>query len=128
MCAASTDGIEIRDDADALRRFDRVVVATHANEALALLADASEAERAALGAFEYSTSDTVLHTDASLLPRSARARSSWNYLLDECDSDASPVQVSYHMNRLQRLDEPVDYLVTLNGELARSTTTPCSRG
>ena len=56
----------------------------------------------------------MLHTDASLLPRSARARSSWNYLLDECDSDASRVQVSYHMNRLQRLDEPVDYLVTLN--------------
>ncbi len=110
-----TDGIEIRDDADALRRFDRVVVATHANEALALLADASDAEHAALGAFEYSTSDTVLHSDASLLPRRARAHSSWNYLLDECDSDASRVQVSYHMNRLQRLDEPVDYLVTLNG-------------
>jgi predicted NAD/FAD-binding protein len=56
----------------------------------------------------------VLHTDATLLPRNARARSSWNYLLDECDSDASRVQVSYHMNRLQRLDEPIDYLVTLN--------------
>jgi uncharacterized protein len=110
-----TAGIEIRDDADTVRRFDRVVVATHANEALALLADPSAAERAALGAFEYSMSDTVLHTDASLLPRTARTRSSWNYLLDECDSDASRVQVSYHMNRLQSLDEPVDYLVTLNG-------------
>ncbi len=110
-----TEGIEVRDDADVVRRFDRVVVATHANEALALLADATDAERAALGAFEYSTSDTVLHTDASLLPRNARARSSWNYLLDACDSDASRVQVSYHMNRLQRLDEPIDYLVTLNG-------------
>ena len=110
-----TAGIEIRDDSDAVRRFDRVVVATHANEALVLLADPSSAESAALGAFEYSMSDTVLHTDASLLPRSARARSSWNYLLDECDSDASRVQVSYHMNRLQSLDEPVDYLVTLNG-------------
>ena len=109
------EGIEVRDDADVVRRFDRVVVATHANEALALLADATDAERAALGAFEYSTSDTVLHTDASLLPRNARARSSWNYLLDACDSDASRVQVSYHMNRLQRLDEPIDYLVTLNG-------------
>ena len=98
-----------------MRRFDRVVVATHANEALACSPTPTDAERAALGAFEYSTNDTVLHTDASVLPRTARARASWNYLLDACDGDAARVQVSYHMNRLQRLDEPIDYLVTLNG-------------
>jgi predicted NAD/FAD-binding protein len=109
------DGLEVRDEGDGARRFDRVVVATHADEALRLLASPTAAERAVLGAFEYSASDTVLHTDASLLPRRRRARSSWNYLLDRCDSDAAHVQVSYHMNRLQRLDDPIDYLVTLNG-------------
>jgi uncharacterized protein len=108
------DGIEIRDDADAVRRFDRVVVATHADDALALLTDPTAAERAALGAFGSSTNETVLHTDASLLPRRPRARASWNYLLDRCATDAGEVRVSYHMNRLHRLDEPVDYVVTLN--------------
>ncbi len=108
------DGFEIRDDADVVRHYDSVVVATHADEALALLEDPTPAEQAALGAFGASANATVLHTDASILPRSRRARASWNYLLDDCRTDAANVHVSYHMNRLHRLDEPVDYVVTLN--------------
>jgi uncharacterized protein len=108
------DGIEIRDDADAVRRFDHAVVATHADDALALLAHPTTAERAVLGAFGSSTNETVLHTDASVLPRHPRARASWNYLLDGCATDGGSVRVSYHMNRLHRLDEPLDYVVTLN--------------
>ena len=115
-------GIEIRDDADCVRRFDHAVVATHADDALALLTDPTPAERAALGAFGSSTNETVLHTDASVLPRHPRARASWNYLLDGCATDTGSVpermtgsvRVSYHMNRLHRLDEPLDYVVTLN--------------
>ncbi len=117
--ARVADGIEIRDDADVVRRFDRVVVATHADDALALLTSPTPAERAALGTFGSSTNETILHTDASLLPRRSRARASWNYLLDRCATDAGEVRVSYHMNRLHRLDEPLDYVVTLNPGDAR---------
>jgi predicted NAD/FAD-binding protein len=107
--------VEVRDDADGVATFDRVVVATHADEALALLAEPTGAERMTLGAFDYSVNETVLHTDTSLLPRRARAWASWNYFLDQCDGDPGKVQVSYHMNRLQQLDEPTEYLVSLNG-------------
>ena len=108
------DGVEIRDDADQVHRVDRVVVATHPDQALAMLGDPSANERRLLGAFEYVDSTTVLHTDASLLPRAAGARASWNYLMDSCAADDRRVNVTYHLNRLQRIDSPIDYLVTLN--------------
>jgi uncharacterized protein len=108
-------GIEVRDESDRSRTFDRAVVATHADQALEVLAAPTAAERATLGAFAYSRNETVLHTDASLLPRSPHARASWNYRLRRCDGGNGGVQVSYSMNRLQRLEEPVDYVVTLNG-------------
>ncbi|MET8846031.1 FAD-dependent oxidoreductase [Amycolatopsis sp. NPDC004625] len=106
--------VEVRDDADDVHRVGKVVIATHPDQALALLADPTDDERAVLGAFRYSCNETWLHTDASLLPRSPRARASWNYLKARCRSDGSPVLVSYHMNRLMGLAEPQDYLVTLN--------------
>ena len=109
-------GMSVRDDADAVRSFDSVVVATHADQALALLADPTPEQRATLGAFGVSTNETILHTDVSLLPRSPRARASWNYLLEGCSSHATNVRVSYDMNRLHRIDEPVDYVVTLNAD------------
>lgn len=113
--AAHPGGVLIRDDSDADRRFDRVVIATHPDQALALLADPTEDERSVLGAFEYSRNETWLHSDTSLLPRAPAARASWNYRKASCWSGGTPVLVSYHMNRLQRLAGPVDYLVTLNG-------------
>ncbi|MBM7775215.1 putative NAD/FAD-binding protein [Actinokineospora baliensis] len=109
-----SDHVEVRDAADQSHRFDRVVVATHPDQALRLLAEPTEAEREVLGAIEYSTNETVLHTDPSVLPRSERARASWNYLKPACGSDDGPVKVSYHMNRLMGLVEPEDYVVTLN--------------
>jgi predicted NAD/FAD-binding protein len=95
-------------------RFDRVVVAAHPDQALRMLAAPTDAERSVLGAFAYSSNQTVLHTDASLLPRAAGARASWNYLLDACSTSQPLVHVTYHLNRLQALREPVDYCVTLN--------------
>ncbi|NMH96085.1 FAD-dependent oxidoreductase [Pseudonocardia acidicola] len=110
------DGAEIRDDADTVQRFDKLVVATHPDQALALLADATAVEKTVLGAFEYSRNETWLHHDTSVLPRRANARASWNYLKLSCRSDSgAPVLVSYDMNRLQRLAEPEDHVVTLNG-------------
>lgn len=90
-------------------RFDRVVIATHADTALALLADPSADERRVLGAITYSTNRTVLHTDRAFLPRREAAEASWNYV---ADPDTSRVAVTYSMSRLQGLpDRP--YLVTL---------------
>jgi uncharacterized protein len=106
------DGVVVRDDADTEHRVDRVVLATHADEALALLADPTPAERAVLGAIPYSRNETWLHTDGSLLPRSAGAAASWNYLKPDCRG-ADRVLVSYHMNRLMRLPATEPYVVTL---------------
>lgn len=108
------DGVEIRDNADVAHHVDRVVVATHADQALRLLADPTPAERDVLGAFTYSRNETWLHTDAGPLPRAAGARASWNYLKPTCAPDGGPVLVNYYLNKLQRLTEPVDYVVTLN--------------
>ncbi|MFF0342425.1 NAD(P)/FAD-dependent oxidoreductase [Kribbella sp. NPDC004875] len=90
--------------------FDRVVLATHADQALDLLADATPEEKAVLGPFEYSRNETVLHTDSSLLPATKNARASWNYVV----RPGTPL-TTYWMNRLQGLDTDETYLVTLNG-------------
>lgn len=108
------DRVEVRDDADRVRRFDRVVLATHADEALALLADATTEEKRVLGAFDYSRNETVLHTDGSLLPSAPRARAAWNYRMAGCSTRAEAPVVSYSMNRLQGLTTPDDWVVTLN--------------
>lgn len=102
-----------RDDAGVTidaERFDRVVIATHADTALSLLADPTDAERTTLGAIRYSTNRTVLHTDRSFLPRSPAAHASWNYV---ADLETSQVAVTYSMTRLQGLPD-APYLVTLN--------------
>ncbi|WP_435603700.1 NAD(P)/FAD-dependent oxidoreductase [Streptomyces sp. bgisy130] len=96
------------------RGFDAVVVAVHPDQALRILADPTADERRILGAFRYSRNTTVLHSDTALLPRARGARASWNYLMTSCTTPADEVRVSYHMNRLQRLDTPEDFIVTLN--------------
>jgi predicted NAD/FAD-binding protein len=104
------DGVELATDDGETRRFDKAVVATHADQALALLADASPAEQRALGAFRYTANETVLHTDARFLPRSRGARASWNYQVN----GALKPTVTYYLNRLQQLDADEHYCVTLN--------------
>ncbi|MFB7462277.1 NAD(P)/FAD-dependent oxidoreductase [Streptomyces sp. NPDC056224] len=93
---------------------DAVVVATHPDQALRLLADPTEDERRILGAFRYSRNPTVLHTDTSVLPRSAAARASWNCRLSDCRPSADGIRISYDMNRLQRLPDGPRYVVSLN--------------
>jgi predicted NAD/FAD-binding protein len=97
-----------------VHEVDKVVVATHADQALRLLANPTADEREVLGAFEYSRNETWLHSDPSVLPVSLGARASWNYLKTSCRDGGGPVLVSYDMNRLMRLDTPVGYVVTLN--------------
>ena len=109
-------GVEIRDDADTAETFDGVVIAAHPHQALGMLAAPSAAERGTLGAIGYTINPAVLHTDVSVLPRAPRAQASWNYVLPSCDANPTNVHLSYHMNRLQRLDVDQTYVVTLNGE------------
>ncbi|MFE4536128.1 NAD(P)/FAD-dependent oxidoreductase [Streptomyces scopuliridis] len=107
--------VEVTSEDGITQRYDSVVIAVHPDQALRLLPDATEAERRVLGAFRYSGNPTQLHTDTSVLPRAAHARASWNYLMPSCDAGADAVRVSYDMNRLQRLDAPETFVVTLNG-------------
>jgi predicted NAD/FAD-binding protein len=109
-----SDGAEVVDAAGTTHAFGRVVLATHADQALALLTDATTDEKQVLGSFGYSRNETWLHTDASVLPSRPRTHASWNLLKQGCRG-GGPVLVSYHLNRLMRLSEPLDYLVTLNG-------------
>ncbi len=96
--------------------FDKVVIATHADDALALLTDAEDAEQDLLGAFGYSTNVAWLHRDAGALPAHPRSRASWNYRLEDCDTLTDRTRVSYWMNRLQGHDESDPLVVTLNPE------------
>jgi uncharacterized protein len=94
--------------------YDAIVIATHPDQALRLLADPTPAERDVLGAFRYSLNETILHTDSRLLPASRLVRASWNYALSSCTAADSSVRVSYDMSRLQRLPGARTYVVTLN--------------
>jgi len=94
------------------QRYDAVFLACHSDEALGLLADPTPAERAVLGAIEYSSNDAVLHTDERLMPRSQRAWAAWNYHRT-ARADAR-VALTYNMNILQRLETPRPLMVTLN--------------
>jgi predicted NAD/FAD-binding protein len=94
-------------------RFDAVVIAAHSDQALRMLADPSDAEREVLGAMHYQSNEAVLHTDTSLLPRTRRARASWNYLIPSSPEDK--VIVTYDMNALQRIEgAPETFCVSLN--------------
>jgi predicted NAD/FAD-binding protein len=108
------DGVRIRDVTGQVTRADRVVIATHADQALGLLADPSSEEVSTLKQFGYSRNLTVLHTDSSVLPGAARARACWNYRMTSCHQPGQPAVVTYWMNRLQGHRAAQDLLVTLN--------------
>jgi len=95
------------------RRFDHVVIATHADQALAMLAEPSPQERDMVGAFRYTANHAYLHTDERLMPRRRRAWSSWTVLGNAQTSDGLPC-ISYWMNKLQSLPAGQNVFVTLN--------------
>lgn len=94
-----------------VERYDQVVLACHADQALGMLADPSGPEREILNALPYQANDVVLHTDTRLLPRNRRTWSSWNYRLGR---DRERAVVTYNMNILQGLAAPETFCVTLN--------------
>ena len=106
-----SDGVTVFTDQGA-ERFDQIVLACHSDQALRLLNDASEAEHAILGGMPYQANDTVLHTDASLLPRGRKAWAAWNATIPRDPADVCTV--SYCMSLLQNIASPEPFVVTLN--------------
>lgn len=104
-------GVEL-DSTAGIEQFDQVVLACHSDQALRLLADANGREEAILGAMTYQANETVLHTDARVLPRRRKAWAAWNAWLPR-DPDAA-CTVSYCMNLLQGIESPEPFVVTLN--------------
>lgn len=108
------DGVEVEDASGTTGRYDKVVLATHPDQALSLLSDPTQDEVQTLKAFTYTPNETVLHTDDGLLPEATRARASWNYLMTSCSTPGAAPVVTYWMNRLQGHESPEQLLVTLN--------------
>lgn len=108
------EGVQVEYAGQQPERFDQVVIATHADQALRLLADPTPEETRLLGPWRYEANHTVLHTDLSVLPPAPRAWSCWNFRREAGKATAQPVYVTYHMNLLQGLTTRKQYLVTLN--------------
>ncbi|WP_293550157.1 NAD(P)/FAD-dependent oxidoreductase [Parvibaculum sp.] len=106
-------GVTVCDMQGGSDRYDHVVIASHSDEALAMLEDADGRERSLLGALPYQRNAAFLHSDASFMPRSRRVWSSWNYMGGGSGGGA-PVCVTYWMNRLQSLPTQRQIFVTLN--------------
>jgi uncharacterized protein len=107
-------GVRVVDTSGDAQLFDAVVIATHGDEALGLLLDASREEREILSSFTCTPNHTVLHTDAAALPQRVACRAAWNYELEDCRSPSPDVSVTYSLNRLQAIRSAEEYCVTLN--------------
>jgi predicted NAD/FAD-binding protein len=106
----AADGATVRTEDGEARPFDKVVVATHAPQALRLLEDPSDDEQRLLGAWRSTRNEAILHTDSRLLPGARSARASWNYQLN----GRTLPTITYSLNRLQALEADEEWCVTLN--------------
>ena len=111
--AREADRVRLTDTQGTTHEFDHVVIAAHADQALAMLADPTADERRLLGPFRYRANQAVLHGDTSLMPRRRGVWSSWNYVEERI---GAPTYVTYWMNRLQGLEADPPLLVTLNAD------------
>jgi len=109
-----THGVNVRLADGSTRHFDKVIFACHADEALALLGDATSMERTLLGAFRYQKNVATLHTDVAPMPRSRRAWASWNYRIDRGPDGAARATTIYWMNSLQNVSNRRDYFVSID--------------
>jgi uncharacterized protein len=110
----TSKNVEVLDSKGQVEKYDSVVMATHADESLHLLSDATEAEYRILGSFAYSRNTVTIHTDTSVLSRRPHARGTWNYRLGSCSQPRGAAQITYHMNKLHGFEASDEYLVTLN--------------
>lgn len=108
------DGVAVTDIQGQTYIYDHVVVAAHADQALAMLDAPSAAERAVLGAFRYQPNSVIVHTDTSFMPHTRGSWASWIYLSEGAIEQKPSVSLSYWMNNLQPLPTQTPVLVTLN--------------
>lgn len=108
------DGVDIGDVSGNVSRFDEVVIAAHADEAISMLVDPTPQELGLLTAFGYSDNLAVLHSDENLMPKRRAVWSSWNYIEGHANRSDKRVTVTYWMNRLQNIHTPTPLFVTLN--------------
>jgi uncharacterized protein len=118
------DGVRVVDDSGAETRYDHVVIAVHSDQALAMLSDAGDAERALLGAILYGKNDATMHRDANLMPRRRAAWASWNYI---GSTDSNAVCATYWMNHLQGFAGSPPTFVTLNPQRSPEPSTVIHR-
>ncbi|ASJ71706.1 NAD(P)/FAD-dependent oxidoreductase [Granulosicoccus antarcticus] len=109
----NSDGVVVHATDGRTVEADEVVLATHANQALACIEEPSEQEKSLLAPFAYESNHAVLHTDIRYLPKRRRAWCSWNYV-ERSSKDEQRVSLSYWMNRLQNLEGDTQFIVTLN--------------
>ncbi len=103
----------VRTKSGAETEFDKVIIAAHGNEALAMLDKPTDDEQRLLSTFKYQMNRTVLHTDSSVMPKSKRVWSSWNYRIEEKQGKTYSSTI-YWMNSLQNVSKKKDYFVSLN--------------
>ncbi|MEQ9449251.1 MAG: NAD/FAD-binding protein, partial [Rhodospirillaceae bacterium] len=108
------DAVLVEDNIGRTNSYDHVVIATHADEAHALLADLDPLENTLLGAWRYTKNRAVLHSDPTLMPRRRRVWSSWNFVAGRGGASTESLCVTYWMNRLQGIDNKCPLFVTLN--------------
>lgn len=112
-------GVVVADSHGRSDTYDHVVIATHSDQALAMLSDADDAERAVLGAIRYAPNVVYLHRDARLMPKRRRVWASWNFLRwQRAGTAENDVAVTYWMNELQGLDKGKPLFVSLNPPFA----------
>lgn len=114
----TADGVWVEDDNGKRERFDHVVMASHADESLAMLANPTADEKTILGVFRFQKNEAYLHGDARFMPNNKKCWASWVYQSLQSVDDAPSLTVTYWMNLLQGLDETVPLFVTLNPKTA----------
>lgn len=107
-------GVSVKTESGETERFDKVVLACHADQALKLLAEPTDMERRLLGQFQYQKNHAVLHTDTRVMPRTRRCWSSWNYRIETDASGETRPSTHYWMNRLQGVSDRRNYFVSIN--------------
>ena len=108
--------VKVTDISGHTEAFDQVILASHADETLKLLADADDQERTLLGEFKYQPNSALLHTDASVMPKTKMCWSAWNYRIDRAANGKISPSTIYWMNRLQGVSDRQNYFVSINGE------------
>lgn len=107
-------GATVTTSSGVMERFDAVVLASHADQSLSMLAEPSEEQRRLLSPFRYQRNETLLHTDSSVMPRRRRAWASWNFRVDASEGEHTRATTHYWMNALQGVSERKNYFVSLN--------------